>query len=159
MVTVRFGKFTSGRSPCSGFSLKRLQFAMNRTSLFRDLIGFLVGGIVGAVAAGLAYVAVIGMPTQAHNGEDGAPLAALVVFMIFAGGFIGRRGFSAHFVSEVYPSLIGSYIGATFLCLVAGLSFSELGAMIGFATVGIFASATTSVMLMRSFPPKNDELA
>ena len=127
---------------------------MNRRSLLRDVIGFAVGAMVGAVAAGIVYLAFLGAPKGAHNGEDGAPLAVLVVFMLFAGGFIGRRGFTADFISDLYPSTIGSYIVAVISCVFAGLSLGELGAMIAFATMGILASAVTSLLLMRCFPPK-----
>ncbi len=109
---------------------------------------------MGATAAGLVYVAFLGVPTGAHNGEDGTPLAALILFIFFAGGFVGRRGFSADFLSDLYPSIIGSYVVAVFLCVIAGLSFGELSAMIGFATVGILMSVVTSLLLMRCFPPK-----
>src|SRR5262245_59188103 len=122
---------------------------MNRPSLLRDTIGFVVGGTIGSAAAGIVYIEFVGLPTGAHNGEDSAPLAVLILFMFFAGGFVGRRGLTADFRSDFYPSIIGSYIVAVFLCLTAGLSFAELSAMIGFATVGILASVVISLLLMR----------
>ena len=127
---------------------------MNRQSLPRDVIGFLAGGFAGATGAALVYLASLGAPKGAHNGEDGAPLAALTSYMLFAGGFIGRSGFTADFRSDLYPSIIGSYVVAVFLCLTAGVSFGELSAMIGFVTVGILVSAVSSLLLMRCFPPK-----
>jgi hypothetical protein len=127
---------------------------MNQHSLLRDLVGFLVGGLIGATGAALVYMAILGVSRGAHNGEDRAPLAALTLFMFFAGGSIGRRGFTADFRSDLYPSIIGSYVVAALLCLLAGLSFCEMFAMIGFATAGILVSAVTSLMLMRCFPPK-----
>jgi hypothetical protein len=127
---------------------------MNRRSLLRDVIGFLVGGATGAIGSTLVYLAFFGAPKGAHNGEDGAPLAALTFYLFVAGGFIGRRGFTADFRSDLYPSIIGSYVVAVFLCVIAGLSFGELSAMIGFATAGILVSAVSSLLLMRCWPPK-----
>jgi hypothetical protein len=127
---------------------------MKRPSLLRDVIGFIVGGLVGAVTVGLVYVAFLGKPTGAHNGEDGAPLATLILFMFFAGGFIGRRGFNADFFSDLFPSAIGAYVVAAFLCVIAGLSFIESATMIGFVTVGVIGSAAATLLLMRRFPPK-----
>jgi hypothetical protein len=88
-----------------------------------------------------------------HN-HTGEALALLVLVMFFCGGFIGRRGFSADFISDLWPSVITAFAIVLFLCILPGLSFDEIAKMVGFASVGIVTSAAASLLLQRWFPPK-----
>ena len=131
---------------------------MNHSSLLRDVIGFLVGGLLAAVASGVVLVLfypVTAMPDP-HN-HTGEALALLVFVMFFCGGFIGRRGFSADFVSDLWPSILTSFAIVLFLCILPGLDFYEITKMVGFASVGIIASAAASLLLQRWFPPKIED--
>ncbi len=74
--------------------------------------------------------------------------------MFFCGGFIGRRGFSAEALSDLVPSVVGTYVIAVLFPLIAGLSFGELAPLVGFASAGVVASAFGSLLLMRWFPPQ-----
>jgi len=131
---------------------------MNHSSLLRDVLGFLVGGVLAAVASGVVLVLFYPLPAvpDPHN-HTGEALAMLVLVMFFCGGFIGRRGFSADFISDLWPSVITAFGVTLFLCVLAGLSFDELAKMLGFATVGIVTSAAMSLLLQRWFPPKIED--
>ena len=74
--------------------------------------------------------------------------------MFFCGGFIGRRGFSAEALSDLFPSVVGTYAVAVLFPLIAGLSFGELAPLVGFASAGVVASSVGSLLLMKWFPPK-----
>ena len=128
---------------------------MNQSSLLRDIVGFIVGGVTAAVASALILLAFFPLPPDPkptdHTGEA---LAVLVLVTFFCGGFIGRRGFSADFWSDLFPSVIGSYVVIGFLCLISSLDFREATTMIGFASVGIVTSVVVSLLLLRWFPPK-----
>ena len=128
---------------------------MNQSSFLRNLIGFLVGGVTAAVATGLVFSAFHPMPAERtpHN-HTPEVLAALAIAMFFAGGFIGRRGISADFFSDLLPSVIGTYLILGFLCAIASLDFVEIAAVLGFVTVGVVASTVVSLLLLRWFPPK-----
>jgi hypothetical protein len=79
-------------------------------------------------------------------------LALLVILMFFCGGFIGRRGFSADFLSDLCWPVVGSYIVVVFLCILASFSLGETATMAAFATGGILSSAAVSLVLLRRFP-------
>jgi hypothetical protein len=127
----------------------------NRPSLLRDVVGFIVGGLVAAVASAFVFLCFFPLPPNPkatdHTREA---LAVLVLVVFFCGGFIGRRGFSADFWSDLWPSVITSYVIIGFLCLFSGLDLSESAPMIGFASSGIVTSAIVLVFLGRYFPPK-----
>ena len=128
---------------------------MNQSSLLRDVVGFVVGGLTAAVAAALIFLAFFPLPSEPKRTDHtGEALAMLVLVMLFCGGFIGRRGFSADFISDLVPPVIGSYVAVIGLCVIAGLSLGELAPMVGFASVGIITSAVVSLALLRWFPPK-----
>ena len=124
-------------------------------TLARDAAGFFLGGILGALAAGLVFVAFFPLPKeqtpQSHVREA---FAMTVLVMFFCGGFIGRRGFSAEAGTDLLPSVLGTYTTVILFSLIADLDFSELLPLIGFASVGVVASAAGSLLLLRSFPPK-----
>ncbi len=126
----------------------------NHSSLLRDAIGFLVGGLVASVASGLTFVGFFPLPAEPdprrHTGEA---LVILALVMFFCGGFIGRRAFSADFWSDLLPSVAGSYVASVLLCVIASLDFRETAAMVGFVSVGIAASAVVLLLLGRRFPP------
>jgi hypothetical protein len=130
---------------------------MNQSSFLRDLTGFLVGGVTAALATGFVFSAFHPMPAERtpHN-HTPEVLAVLVIAMFFAGGFIGRRGMSADFYSDLLPSIIGTYLVLGFLCVIASLDFVEIAAVLGFVTVGVVTSVVVSLLLLRWFPPKID---
>ena len=127
----------------------------NRPSLARDTAGFLLGGMLAAVAAGLVFVAFFPLPKE-HNPRNhtGEAFMMTVLVMFFCGGFIGRRGFSAEALTDLLPSVIGTFVAVVLLSLTAGLDFGELAPLVGFASAGVVASAVGSLLLMRWFPPK-----
>ena len=100
---------------------------MNQPSLVRDIIGFFIGGVSAAVAAGLVFVAFFPLPTENDpRNHVGRTFVMLAVVMFLCGGFIGRRGFSAEALSDLLPSIIGTYAVAGLLPLFSGLSLSEI---------------------------------
>jgi hypothetical protein len=127
----------------------------NHSSLLRDVLGFLVGGLVAAFSSGLVLVSFYPLPAvpDPHN-HTGEALAILVVVMLFCGGFIGRRGFSADFVSDLWPTVLTAFGVVVFLCILPGLDFDEIAKMVGFASVGIITSAAITLLLQHWFPPK-----
>ena len=129
----------------------------NQSSLLRDVIGFLAGGFVASVASCLVLLAFFPLPAEPNPwNHTGEALVVLAVVMFFCGGIIGRKAFSADFWSDVFPSVIGSYVASVILCLIASLDFRETATMIGFATVGIVISAFILLLLGRRFPAKTE---
>jgi small-conductance mechanosensitive channel len=127
----------------------------NRLSLARDAAGFFLGGILAVIAAGLVFVAFFPLPRD-HNPRDhtGEAFMMTVLVMFFCGGFVGRRGFRAEALSDLMPSVIGTFVVVILLSLFAGLDVGELAPLLGFASAGVVASAVGSLLLMRWFPPK-----
>ena len=129
----------------------------SQSSLLRDAVGFLAGGLVASVASSFALLAFFPLPAEPNpRNHTGEALVILALAMFFCGGFIGRRAFSADFWSDLFPSVIGSYVASVFLCLIASLDFRETATMIGFASVGIVISAVVLLLLGRRFPPKTE---
>jgi hypothetical protein len=131
----------------------------NQSSFLRDLVGFLVGAVVAAASAGLIF-AVFYPPLPESNPsrhDRGAALAILVIVMFFCGGFIGRRGFSAQFLSDLRWPVVGSYVVAAFLCVLASFSLAETATMLAFATAGILSSAVVSLTLLWRLPVKGEQ--
>ena len=126
------------------------------SSLARDVVGFLLGGIAGALAAALTFLAFFPLPEPKPTDHTREALAVLVLVVFFCGGFVGRRAFSADFWSDFLPAVLISFAVVGFLCFLSGLSFSEAGPMIGFASVGIITSAVVLRLLSRRFPSKTD---
>jgi len=130
------------------------------SSFARDAIGFVVGAIVAAVAAGLVFVTFFPLPKE-HGPRNhiGEAFVMTVPVMFFCGGFIGRRGFNAEALSDFVPSVIGTYVVVVVLPLLAGLSFSEIAPFLGFASAGVIASVVGSLLLLKWFPtdPSNGE--
>ena len=128
-------------------------------SLRRDLTGFVVGALAAATVAGLVFFLIYPpLPESNPSRHDrGAALAILVIAMFFCGGFIGRRGFSADFLSDLVWPVVGSYIAVVFLCLLASFSLGETATMAAFATAGILSSALVSLVLLRRFPMKGEQ--
>jgi len=127
---------------------------MNHSSLLRDVTGFCIGGLSAAVAAALVFLAFAPLPEPKPTDHTREALAMVVLVMFFCGGFIGRRGLSADFVSDLWPSVVTSFAVVLFLCVLAGLSFDEIAPLVGFAAVGIITSSVTSLLLQRWLPPK-----
>jgi hypothetical protein len=128
-------------------------------SLLRDVCGFLVGALVAVTVAGLVFVLVYPpLPESDPSRPDrGGALAILAIVMFFCGGFIGRRGFSADFLSDLLWPVVGSYIAVGCLCVLATFSFGETATMTAFATAGILSSAVVSLVLLRRFPVKGEQ--
>ncbi len=131
----------------------------DQSSLLRDTIGFLVGAVTAAAAAGLVFVMFYPpLPESNPSRHDrAAALAILVIVMFFCGGFIGRRGLSAQFLSDLRWPVVGSYIVVAFLCLLASFSLAETAIMLAFATAGILSSAVLSLALLWRFPLKGEQ--
>ncbi|HEU6448542.1 MAG TPA: hypothetical protein VFV23_08910 [Verrucomicrobiae bacterium] len=127
---------------------------MNRSSLLRDVTGFCVGGLSAAVAAALVFLTFFPLPEPKPTDHTREALTMVVLVMFFCGGFIGRRGFSADFVSDMWPSVVTSLAVVLFLCFLAGLAFDEIAPLVGFALVGIITSSVITLLLQRWFPPK-----
>ena len=111
------------------------------------------------MTAGIAFYLLVPMPpeTSPSRGDTGAAGALLVLMMFFAGGFIGGRGFTADFISDVFRPVLCSYAIIGFLFLLPGWPFTVIAIMIGFVSVGIISSAVCSLLLLRWFPQKVDE--
>jgi hypothetical protein len=119
-----------------------------RLSFFiRGLIGFIVGGLVALVLAGVTLATIYPMPPDQPNRPNYGPdaMSLLVIVTFFCGGFIGRCGFTTNFVSKLFRPIICAYLVILFLCFFSDASFVEAIKMIGFASVGILASAVISV--------------
>jgi hypothetical protein len=128
----------------------------SQSSIARDTAGFLAGAILAAVAAGLIFVAFFPLPKESDpRNHTGEAFMMTVLVMFFCGGFIGRRGFSAEALSDLLPSVIGTYVVVVLLPLFAGLSFRELLPFLGFASTGVAASVAGSLLLLRWFPTKS----
>ena len=124
----------------------------------------LVDAIAGAFFAGLATVLVfqllVPLPSDPEpTDHTGTVRAVVLLFNLVAGGFVGRRGFTADHLGELGPAIIGSHSVAIFLSVVAGLNLVETAGIVGLASVGTIASAIGTIMLKALFPPKEDELA
>jgi hypothetical protein len=122
--------------------------------LFRDVSGFLVGGFLAAILAGLVFIAFFPLPPRKPTDHTRQALAILVLVNVFCGGFIGRRAFSADFLSELLLSLGGSYAAMVLLCILASLGFLDTARMIGLASAGILPSAAVLFLFGQRFPPK-----
>ena len=129
----------------------------SQSSLLRDVIGFVVGGLVASVASARVLLAFFPLPPEPDpRNHTGEALVILCIVMFFCGGFIGRRGLSADFWSDLLPSVGGSFVASVILCLSASLDLRETATMMGFASVGIVASAVAVLLLGRRFPPKTE---
>ncbi len=128
-------------------------------SFFRNALGFITGAILAAVAAGLIFVAFVPLG-NIRDGRNHAPEAFMltVLVMFFCGGFIGRRGFSAEALSDLLPSVIGTYAVVVALPLFAGLSIGEALPFVAFASAGVAASIIGSLALLRLFPMRSSTL-
>src|SRR5438477_13074239 len=75
----------------------------NDSSLLRDVVGFVVGGLAAAVAAALIFLAFFPLPEPKPTDHTREALGVLVLVVFFSGGFIGRRPFRAVFWSDLFP--------------------------------------------------------
>jgi hypothetical protein len=128
---------------------------MNRP-LLRDNTGFLAGGLLAAVLSCVVFLVFFPLPPPKPTDHTREALAMLVLVNFFCGGFIGRRAFSADFVSQLLLSVGGSYAVMVLLCVLASLDFSEMARMIGLASAGILPSAAVLFLLGQRFPPKTE---
>ena len=110
---------------------------------------------MAAIASALVLLAFFPLPPEPNpRNHTGEALVILCIVMFFCGGFIGRRGFSADAWIDLLPSVGGSFVASVFLCVIASLDLRETATMMGFASVGIVASAVAVLLLGRRFPPK-----
>lgn len=77
--------------------------------------------------------------------------------MFFCGGFIGRRAISADFWSDLYPSVIGSFVASVVLCVMASLDLRETTTIMGFASAGMVTSASVLFLLGRHFQERTEQ--
>ena len=125
--------------------------------MLRDIIGFIVGGLVAPAASALVFLAFFPLPPEPDpRNHTGEALVILCIAMFFFGGFIGRRGFSADFWSDLLPSVGGSFVASVILCLIAGLDLRESATMLIFASVGIVVGAVVVFLLGHRFPPRTE---
>jgi len=156
-LAVPLSRFTSRVGGGSAFYVRHHATRIvntNQTSLLRDLVGFIIGDLLAAVASALVFLAFFPLPKPKPTDHTREALAVLVLVVFFCGGFIGRRAFSADFWSDLLPSVIISYAVIGFLCLLSGLDFSESARMVGFASAGIATTGVVLLLLGRRFPPK-----
>lgn len=129
---------------------------IDSSSLGRDLAGFATGAITGATSSWLVFVSFIPLPPEDLQRDYArAVCGAIVLVSFFAGGFIGRRGFSADALADLVPPILGTYAVSVFLCLAAGVSWGEAVPLLAFVSVGMFASALLSLALQKLFPQKS----
>ena len=126
---------------------------IRQPSFMRDALGFIAGGILGAASTGLIFVAFIPLG-DIYDGRNHAPTAFMltVLVMVFCGGFIGRRGFSAEARSNFLPSIIGTYVAVVGFPLLSGLSLVEALPFVGFASVGVVSVVIASLVFLKWFP-------
>lgn len=124
--------------------------------LLRDVVGFLAGGLLAALLSAAVFLLVFPLPPPKPTDHTREALAILVLVNFFCGAFIGRRAFSADFVSEVLLSIGGSYAVMVLLCVLASLDLSETARMMGVASAGILPSAAALFLLGQRFPRKTE---
>jgi hypothetical protein len=126
---------------------------IRQPSFIRDAVGFIGGGVLAGASAGAVFLAFIPVG-DIYDGRNHVPEAFMLTVgvMFFCGGFIGRRGFSAETRSDFLPSIIGTYLAVLGLPLLAGLSLGEALPFVGFASVGVVAAVTASVVFLKWVP-------
>jgi len=128
-----------------------------RLRLFlRGFAGFLVGSVVAAVAAIVAFMAICKQPPEVPGQPDYYPDAVVMLGALTCifGGLIGMRGFITRRASGLLWPVVGSYVFMLLLCLGKEASFGEGVLMISFVSVGIAASVGLSLAVLRWFPQK-----
>jgi hypothetical protein len=85
--------------------------------------------------------------------------ALLMLMMFFAGGFVGARGLTADFVSDILRPAFCWYAIIIFLCALPGWSLGEAAGTIGLATAGIFSTVVCTLLLTRyiTFRPEQED--
>jgi len=127
----------------------------NRASLLRSVLGFLTGAFLADCAIAAIFFSFYSLPaTDDPRNHTGEAFALLMLVMGVAGGFIGSRGLSADFMSDLLWPVGLVYGIVIFLCMLSSLSFGEAAIMVGFASVGVAASATGALLLRKKFPPQ-----
>jgi hypothetical protein len=124
--------------------------------MFRDLVGFMAGGLLAALLSGVVFLVRFPLPPSTPADHTREALALLVLVNCFCGGFIGRRAFSADFLSQLLLSVVGSFGVMALLCVLASLDFAETATMLGLASAGILPSAALLFLVGQRFPPKTD---
>jgi hypothetical protein len=124
--------------------------------LLRDIVGLLAGGLLAALLSSVVFLVLFPLPPAKPTDHTREALAMLVLFNFFCGGFIGRRAFSADFLSQVLLSVGVSYAVMILLCILASLDFLEMARMIGLASAGILPSAAALFLLGQRFPSKSE---
>jgi len=122
--------------------------------LLRDIVGFLAGGLLAALLSCVVFLVFFPLPAPKPTDHTREALAMLVFVNFCCGGLIGRRAFSANFISQLLVSIGGSYAVMVLLCVIASLDFSETARMVALASSGILPSAAALFVLGQRFPAK-----
>jgi hypothetical protein len=119
--------------------------------VLRGLVGGILGSIVAAVAAGIAFVTFCSMPPDVPGQPNYYPYALFLVVMaaFLCGGVVGLVGFIARSASRVWWPVAGCYAFMLFLCVVKEASFHEGAPLIALASVGILFSVCLSLVTRR----------
>ena len=129
--------------------------AIESSSLGRDLAGFAVGSVTGALVVAMVFVQFVEMPPfDKPRDYAWTVLTAVVLVAFVAGGIVGRRGLSADTLLDLIPSGFGSIAFASFLSLMTGLSWKEMAPLLALLTLGVVVSAACSIGLQKFFPQK-----
>jgi hypothetical protein len=127
----------------------------NQPSLGRLVIGFVAGGLLAAVAAGLVFSVFFPVPQDHNRNHNGEGLELTIGLMFFSGGFIGVRGFNADALSDLAWPVIGSYVVVAIIYAMVGFSLRQIAPPLAcFSTAGIVASAIGTLLLRKWFPPE-----
>jgi hypothetical protein len=124
--------------------------------LFRDVLGFLAGGLLAALLSCVVFLVLFPLRPPKPTDHTREALAILTLVNFFCGGIIGRRAFSADFLSQLLLSVGGSFAVMVLLCVLASLDFVETARMIGLASVGLLPSAAMLFLFGQRFPPKTE---
>ena len=129
-------------------------------TFLRHLVGFVGGALISALASAAVFVSFVPFPVE-HRPTDHTREAflVLVLAMLFCGGFIGARAFSADAFTDVLPRVGIVYGAIAGLCLLASLDLRESAIMIAFASAGILCSSVALLLLGRRFPRRDENAA
>src|SRR6266567_3065368 len=99
----------------------------NPTIVVRGLVGCILGSVVAALSAGIAFVAFRSMPPDVPGQPNyyGYALLLVVIVAFMCGALIGLVGFISRTASALWWPVAGCYPFMLFLCIVKEASFHE----------------------------------
>ena len=123
------------------------------SSFLRDLVGYAIGGLAGAIASGWIVISIYPLPAipdpRDHTGEALVFISSLA---FLCGGFIGRRAFTpSSFADILRPTLKSGAVGIV-LCWMIGLSAKESVTSLLLFGSGLVASGLFAFLFSRIFP-------